>query len=447
MAYTIRVNDGQSRLERLRDVLNWCEGPYLVTKELGENGDNPHFHAVVYTAKEDKQVRNKCTKGIGGGNKVFSCKKAPEPKRMEQYICKGTREEPPVVAARQGIEYTDEYIKGKWEAYWVEHSLVERGRGGAAKARGSIPEQVQAEMEARNMQFTSRNVLKVTERIIVKTRSMYNPFQVLGYCRTVIARNNPKLRKVMFDELLGKLPMEPEREFFSDDELDPLEDPDPVESHADEAYCEDVYVEARQAEDGTSDAWEAGEQSGSPVPPERQCADDDHRERGVCPVPAGDQHPVGVHPELHGAHSVVRPVQDRLRDSEVLPDCGPVGADGGELSVSSAVLGEGQERPDSPESGADEGAQRSEDRRVASRPTRGAQVQAQPAHPAVPKRRHKRVHPRVEPVDQHGRSDSTVLHVEVEHRQSDEHELQGGRGDHRVHVIQERDLGDWRMYA
>lgn len=109
------------------------EQPYLVVRETGEDGQNPHFH-VAGTLKDGKTIQSLRTffnrKGIKG-NEAYSLKKG-DPEKMKDhftYLCKGAdTETPPDIRARHP-NFTDAIVAQLHEVFWqVNTKLPQKKR-------------------------------------------------------------------------------------------------------------------------------------------------------------------------------------------------------------------------------------------------------------------------------------------------------------------------------
>lgn len=104
--YTIRVMFLAISKEVFEDwIAQW--GSYIAVEE-DVGGDNHHSHAVIWSVKTTKQIRNSFTKRFPkSGPGAYSLKAVHEVEGMYRYICKGSSEgELPVVWLRHGIEYS-----------------------------------------------------------------------------------------------------------------------------------------------------------------------------------------------------------------------------------------------------------------------------------------------------------------------------------------------------
>lgn len=353
MAYTIRVT-GDEHLDKLKACLDRCDGAYLVCRE---EATRPHFHAIVYPAatKGDKAVRNIFTNGLKGLERTDkSVKVADKPEGMERYICKGPHEkthkhDPPNIVLRYGAKYTDEYIKQQWLAFWAQNAELKAAKG----RRLSFVEQVEELMRDLNMAFTMPNIVKSCAHITVKTRNMFNTYQIEGYAKMVAARNNRNAYRQMIADMVARMP-----QIISDDHVqsdidpfDPLEPEDARQSQDDE--------EGPYEEEGEGSTQEVGaeliEQPHPLVQPELPAVHCD-RECGVRAVSELHERHVEPSCEQFRVQFAVRPVQDQLLRDKVLVKNRSVRTNRRKRDVPQAVLGQGLQQPDNPQPERHEGA-------------------------------------------------------------------------------------------
>ncbi|AXQ65492.1 MAG: hypothetical protein [Circular genetic element sp.] len=96
--------------------------PYLIVRETGKDGENPHFH-VAGELQDGKTLQNFRTflnrEGIKG-NEAYSLKKG-NPEKMDRhftYLCKGTDAETPSEVICRHPDFTDEVIAQRHQIYW-----------------------------------------------------------------------------------------------------------------------------------------------------------------------------------------------------------------------------------------------------------------------------------------------------------------------------------------
>lgn len=431
---------GAANKAKFQMVMMWMGGPWLMSEEHPDT--NVHYHAIVWTDRDPKAVQNKMTNTFPGRSNKMS-KRVTDVEAVERYVCKGPKDlpykhDPPVIVSRLGDKYTDALVEQRWNEFWEE--WVRRfGPPGKPKRRGVVDE-VTAMMTERGLPFTSLNCVKAVESYVVEKRTMYNDFQMVCYAKMVLARNSRAGRMALIGDLVAKMP-----KFISDEGVE------------DNLLCLAPLQHAWNEEKGPSPA-------GSPS---EEAADDgeavEHPEHGafvqeeLCVLHGDGECSVRSVPELHERstepggerHRVqcpVRPVQDHVLCDEVLASHRSLSADSELSELPEAVLDPRLQRPNDPEPAGDEGARGSQDCHLEAGPSSVDEVQAESADSAdLHWRWYKQLHPGVRAVDRHGQHRSRALRVQVEHRRSDQHQLQGGHRDHRVLPVQESKV-DWKHY-
>lgn len=131
--YTFRVD--LEKVDRDQFAI-WVQrfGSYVGFIEDVE-GENIHAHVVIHSDDTVKKIRNAFRWSFkeSTGNESYSLKYCTDVERYYQYICKGKEEGTmPELWIRHGIEYTDDWIRTKHEAYWAENKKTrgKRKRGG-----------------------------------------------------------------------------------------------------------------------------------------------------------------------------------------------------------------------------------------------------------------------------------------------------------------------------
>lgn len=99
---------------------------YFVVEENNEQLDNPHLHLFGRSEKTITQLRNAVNRAGWKGNKCYSLKTCDvDTERYVRYMCKGPDASTgPTIIARQGFDYTDEFISQQHEAYWDENKAL-----------------------------------------------------------------------------------------------------------------------------------------------------------------------------------------------------------------------------------------------------------------------------------------------------------------------------------
>lgn len=166
----------ESARQKLLACIHWMGGTYLIVREWApEAGD--HYHYILETPKEVKQMRNVLQRHFGKvGNGVLSCKlvKQGDIARARRYLCKGDathpdpRGNPPHVVQSYGGEYTRLKIDEYHEAYWRQSAEVR------ANQNLSFTDQVLFEARQKGTCPSVREVAAIVVRLSVEQKRTLN---------------------------------------------------------------------------------------------------------------------------------------------------------------------------------------------------------------------------------------------------------------------------------
>lgn len=101
---------------------------FFVVKEFGDAKENPHYHAVLYASAKTASLRQSFRRAFPAhkGNGSYSLKECDEDTDgYGRYICKGAdRDSLPDIVCRQGIDYTDGWVRAMHDQYWVNNDAL-----------------------------------------------------------------------------------------------------------------------------------------------------------------------------------------------------------------------------------------------------------------------------------------------------------------------------------
>lgn len=121
--------------------------PFLVVRETGENGDNPHYHFAFASAAKSQTVRTFINRTAWKGNKNYSLKVGDENlmERHFNYLCKGSSKNDLPEVVMSSDHFDNAVIEERHESYWTENEkLVQGSRKRKANSGVSIGEQIYA---------------------------------------------------------------------------------------------------------------------------------------------------------------------------------------------------------------------------------------------------------------------------------------------------------------
>jgi len=181
--YALRV-DGNG--DDVVPYLDRYASNYFVVRE--DTGDNEHVHVFLVSDSKLSALR-KAAQRLWSGNGSYSLKEcASDYADYLVYLCKGESESvKPVVVARQGLEYTDEWVEERHGEYWVNHAKIVENRQKRKRMRESnIVEKVEEESKNLGLRWTDREeIAKVYIRMYKDSRKGINVFHAKSVVNTV----------------------------------------------------------------------------------------------------------------------------------------------------------------------------------------------------------------------------------------------------------------------
>jgi len=182
--YALRV-DGDGH-----DVVPYLDrysSNYFVVRE--DTGDNQHVH-VFFVSDSRLSALRKAAQRLWTGNGSYSLKEcASDYTDYLVYLCKGESESvKPVVVARQGLDYTDEWVEARHGEYWVNNAKITENRQKRKRMRESnIVEKVEEEAKNLGLRWTDREgIAKVYIRMYKDSRKGINVFHAKSVVNTVV---------------------------------------------------------------------------------------------------------------------------------------------------------------------------------------------------------------------------------------------------------------------
>lgn len=149
----LRFNELESRehtietfLKPLREKYVDEEIRFLCVREVGENGNNPHYHIAFASKVKTQAIRTWINRTAWKGNKNYSLKTGSEDllERQFDYLCKGkSADDMPEIVARSD-DFDDSVIKERHDRYWVNNKAYNAvsGRKRKTDAATSVGQQI-----------------------------------------------------------------------------------------------------------------------------------------------------------------------------------------------------------------------------------------------------------------------------------------------------------------
>lgn len=118
--WALRIDLTNVTEEQLRAWLARQSGSYLAVREGGET--NPHAHVILRGTQGTRAVRKSFLLSFPTckGNASYSISDVKDESKYNRYMCKGAGpNEPVLVICREGLDYTDEWIKQQQIAFYA----------------------------------------------------------------------------------------------------------------------------------------------------------------------------------------------------------------------------------------------------------------------------------------------------------------------------------------
>lgn len=138
--------------ERLSAFLSKHCSTWLIVREKPE--ENDHLHLFMQSEKKVQALRSAFVRAFSElkGNEAYSLKEcSPDYDDYLKYMCKGSsKDEQPVVAGYQGLDFGPDKFFDLHEAYWETNAMLNstKRRKLEAAVRGTVVEQVEAACKA-----------------------------------------------------------------------------------------------------------------------------------------------------------------------------------------------------------------------------------------------------------------------------------------------------------
>lgn len=125
LPYALRLDS-----EDVAKFIDWLDadgGSYLVVRET-VSGENPHFHAILWSARKIQAVRVSFKRAYPElvGNKSYSIAEVRDVDKYHRYMCKGdSKELAPEVVGAYGMQYMDVLWQNEQhDEYWTENAVI-----------------------------------------------------------------------------------------------------------------------------------------------------------------------------------------------------------------------------------------------------------------------------------------------------------------------------------
>ena len=183
--YALRADLTDGIAQGLVAWLALVAATYLVVKE-SHDGENPHVHVYLESDKKLAALRKDFQRKFPGnqGNAGYSLKECNDDiEAYGRYMCKGKdKESMPDVIGRQGLLYTDEWVKDSHDQYWVNNDALMSNKRKRA-CMGNVVEKVELECKAKGIRWDDRKGIAM--QFVTLYKAAAKPINVF-YARQVV---------------------------------------------------------------------------------------------------------------------------------------------------------------------------------------------------------------------------------------------------------------------
>lgn len=163
VSYALRADSNEHLSGNLVAWLTAVATCFFVVKEFGgANGENPHVHCYFESDKKLDALRKDFKRKFPGnaGNGGYSLKECDDDvEAYGRYMCKGPDKETlPDVVARQGLRYTDEWVRDMHDQYWVNNAALMTNKRKRA-AQGNAVERLELECKEKGIRWDDRKAI------------------------------------------------------------------------------------------------------------------------------------------------------------------------------------------------------------------------------------------------------------------------------------------------
>lgn len=169
--------------------------PFLCVREVGENGNNLHYHIAFASSAKTQCIRTWINRSAWKGNKNYSLKVGSEDllERQFDYLCKGkSRDDLPEILSASA-DFDDTVVAKRHETYWIEHDkLMATGRKRKANTGTAIGDQVYAickqKADTLGVIPSEDQVIEITMRWYIAHKTSMSVFHVTNVVNWVIGK-------------------------------------------------------------------------------------------------------------------------------------------------------------------------------------------------------------------------------------------------------------------
>lgn len=188
--FALRADVRDGFREQLDAFLGKVADGFIVAYETAD-GENPHIHAIFTSTKTLKANRSAFSRFCPEhkGNAAYSLKCCDDDfEAYIRYICKGkSRDSPPEIWTRQGLEFSDDVIARAHLAYYVNQDAV---CANAVKRRkveaGNVVEQVEQRCKELGLKgYERKEIAKVYISLFRDARKGINIYAAKAVVNTV----------------------------------------------------------------------------------------------------------------------------------------------------------------------------------------------------------------------------------------------------------------------
>lgn len=188
IGYALRADITDGVRDGLARWLQAIAKTYFVVRE-NHDGENPHVHAYFSSEKKLSAIRKDFQRKFpaNGGNGGYSLKECDDDvEAYGRYMCKGPDKDTlPDVVCRQGLLYTDAWVKSMHDEYWVNNERLMKNKRKRVQM-GNIVEKLELECKEAGIRFDDRKAIAAQYvKLYVNSARPINVFHARNVVNTV----------------------------------------------------------------------------------------------------------------------------------------------------------------------------------------------------------------------------------------------------------------------
>lgn len=175
------------------------DGSYVVTREtVGDNGDNPHYHAVWQTERSVPTARTFISRALSvRGNGEYSVSAERFDGATLEYALKGVHDErqdrPPDIVCMCGLDLSAEKVEEYRRNYWERQAKIAADKAAQRKKYGKREDKLQnivLQLAVEQKLTTTREVTKLVVDTCLQQERTLQDHYIKSVVRYVMAKTS-----------------------------------------------------------------------------------------------------------------------------------------------------------------------------------------------------------------------------------------------------------------